>query len=98
MQRAALLLIALAILADAWVTRRKLSRGGVHEGNHVRLFLIRTLGLNGGTLGVGAALAVGFAAFAWNWPLSPTVIVSELFIALAFGWVAWSNTHRGGKV
>lgn len=46
-----------ALLADAWSTRRALVRGR-GEDNAVRRFLIRVLGINGGTYGVSVALVV----------------------------------------
>lgn len=52
---ALLIAACVALLADAWSTRRALGLGW-REANPVRRFLVRVLGVNGGTYGVSVAL------------------------------------------
>ena len=57
---ALLIAACVALLADAWSTRRALLRGR-GEGNAVREALVATFGINGGTYGVSVALVVALA-------------------------------------
>lgn len=52
---ALLVAACVALLADAWSTRRALGLGW-REANPMRRFLVRVLGVNGGTYGVAAVL------------------------------------------
>ncbi len=54
MRALTVILACLAILADAYTTRAGIKRGK-YEGADFRRFLIRKLGLNGGTYGVAVA-------------------------------------------
>ena len=60
MALAILIFACAALLADAWSTRRALLRGR-REANPVRRFIVRVLGINGGTYGVSAALCAALA-------------------------------------
>lgn len=85
----------LAILADAYTTRACLLRGRT-DGNRFRAFLIRVLGVNGGTYGVAVAWSVVVVAVnvysaqpAWS------LIVGNFITDVAFGWAAWHNSRIG---
>jgi hypothetical protein len=86
--------VALAIIAlmlDAYTTRAGLKEGRM-EGNRVRLFLIRLLGINGGTYGFAAAasatvIAVNVLSRQPKWGLA----IGNLLIALICSYAAERN-------
>lgn len=82
----------LAILADSYTTRACLLRGRT-EGNRFRAFLIRTLGVNGGTYGVAVAWsAVVVAVNVYSAHPVWGLIVGNLITAAGFGWAALRNS------
>lgn len=90
---ASVIIACLAILADAYTTRACLLRGRT-EGNPIRAFLIRKLGLNGGTYGVAVvygAVIVLVNVYALDDRLG--LIIGNLIIAAGFGWAAWHNSR-----
>ena len=83
----------LAILADAYTTRLWIVRGRT-EGNRFRAFLIRLLGLNGGTYGVAVAWsAVVVAVNVYSAQPVWGLIVGNLITATLFVWAAWRNSR-----
>lgn len=88
-----LVLVTLAILADAWATFRAL-KAGRNEGNNWRSFLIKIFGIKGGTYGVAAVLSSGFWLLFYNYPLTPTLIVSLIAVVVIFLFIANSNYNK----
>lgn len=87
------ILACLAILADAHTTQACLLRGRV-EGHRFRSFLIRMLGVNGGTYGVAVAWsAVVVAVNVYSAQPVWGLIVGNLITVVAFGWAAWHNSR-----
>ena len=87
------ILACLAILADAHTTQACLLRGRV-EGHRFRSFLIRMLGVNGGTYGVAVvygAVIVLVNVYALDDRLG--LIIGNLMIAAGFWWAAWHNSR-----
>lgn len=86
-----LLLACFAVMADAATTYRALSNGR-HEGTPLRRFLIRVLGREGGTYGVGLAwCAVAVAVNVYSRQPVAGLVIGNVIIAAAFGWAARRN-------
>ena len=86
------IIACLAIFADAYTTR-KLVLVGKREGTDLRRFLIRVLGVNGGTYGVAVAWsAVVVAVNVYSAHPVWGLIVGNLITAAGFGWAALRNS------
>lgn len=90
----ALLIVAcVAVLADAWTTRRALLASST-ESNPIRRFFIRVLGLNGGTFGVAVAICVTLAAM-YHYSVRDQMLAFWLvLVASAYTYVAWNNYQK----
>lgn len=85
------LLACLLVLADGVTTLRGL-RASMRESNPVRRFLIRVLGVVGGTIGVAVAICVVIAAVNF-YSKQPdlALIIGNLLIVAAYGAAVWHN-------
>lgn len=88
------ILAAIAIMLDAVTTYDGL-RQGHSEANPIRRFLIRVLGLKGGTFGL-SIVVVAIVAWVSTLPHAPiwSVSLGNLFIAVMFGYAAYSNYRK----
>ena len=87
------IIACLGLFADARSTRINL-REGHYEDMPVRRFLIRALGLNGGTYGVAAAMSAGVVAVnllsrqpAW------ALVTGNLLMAAICFWAYYKNSE-----
>ncbi len=93
MRALTVILACLAILADAYTTRLWIVRGRT-EGHRFRAFLIRSLGLNGGTYGVAVAWsAVVVAVNVYSAQPVWGLVAGNLITVALFGWAAWRNSR-----
>lgn len=96
MVAASVLLACLAAIADAVTTLYAL-RASLREANPVRRFLIRTLGVVGGTVGVALAIcAVIVVVNLYSKQTTISLVIGNALIAAIFGAAAWHN-HRVTK-
>lgn len=86
-------LACFVIFADAWTTYIGV-KSGMQERNPIRAFLIRKLGLTGGTFGVAAAAAAGFALVLMNSVASPVAVLADVLVISVFGYVAFNNYQK----
>ena len=88
-----LIAACVALLADAWSTRRALGLGW-REANPVRELLIATFGVNGGTYGVSVALV---AALVYTY--SPRFGLAYAVLACGVTYVVIRNVaiYRGTR-
>ncbi len=85
----ALLIVAcIAVLADAWATKRALALSAT-EKSPVRRFFIRLLGINGGTYGVAVAICAALV-FSYS-PQSNVAGISYATVACFYIYVVFNN-------
>lgn len=87
------ILACLGLFADARSTRMAL-KDGFFEDNRIRRFLIRALGLNGGTYGVAVVASVAVVAGNLysnqpHWALA----LGNCILAAAFWWATYKNAE-----
>ena len=79
-----MILVIGLILFDGWLTRKLILESGRSEGNPVRAFLIRSLGIDGGTIGVSVLVAIGmFWGNSVPQPYWERILVNA-FVAVAY--------------
>ena len=85
----ALIVACLAVMADAVSTREALRNRNLYERNKLRAFLIRTLGINGGTYGVAVAICAALV-FSYS-PQSNVAGISYATVACFYIYVVFNN-------
>lgn len=86
-------LAVLGLFADASSTRMAL-KDGFYEDHRIRRFLIRALGLNGGTYGVAVVASVAVVAgnLYSNQP-DWSLILGNCILAAGFWWAVYKNAE-----
>ena len=87
----ALVLACIAVMADAVSTREALRHRNLYERNKLRAFLIRTLGMNGGTYGVSLAVCAALVVSLWSSMAAPTKVYCYVMVACASIYVTRTN-------
>ena len=91
----ALVIACLAVMADAVSTREALRHRNLYERNKLRAFLIRTLGMNGGTYGVSLAVCGALVYSYGSSMAAPTKVLCYLMVFCASVYVTRTNYTKG---